>query len=470
MIDCANNIAAYLENPEVGLNNQSLDILQRGRWTMESTVVEVGVSSTDMPRNNNIIDMVQDAVTAALSRNTPGRNYTVVQLPTVYTNVGEDGAGTQQRGTGNDGENSEAAAATADGDGATGGAGSDTSEETTAAAAVIIEDVIETDDEAADAGGTEQGDDERSSSPQEAAGAAGGAGADAAGSADDNAVVTGIGPRRRTRPQVLANVIQRYRTVQTRLAPFVDAYYEILEQDPTFEEHETTRRENSQRIFDRVSEAFHYLSHAQHAISDLMLDLSQPGPRVLTCRPILVEQSGYIRSNNIFTPNLVASPMADLMAQATPMAAGVAARAAGAGTGGAGGATATAQATQGEQPGAVPAEQSQNPLTMQQRIDNDLRNVFGAEGAEEISAGAAEAAAAAAVVAGLVSTSDRVEDPVDEPMVAPAAATGGEQQQQQQQRPEMGESRTCCKWNRIKIESLSLCCTYKSSSFPLSIL
>lgn len=462
MIDCANNIAAYLENPEVGLNNQSLDILQRGRWTMESTVVEVGVSSTDMPRNNNIIDMVQDAVTAALSRNTPGRNYTVVQLPTVYTNEEGDGAGAQQRGAGNEGDNSEAAAATVDGDGATGGAGSDTSEETTAAAAVIIEDVIETDDETADVGDTEQGDDERSSSSQEAAGAAGGAAA-AAGSADDNAVVTGIGPRRRTRPQVLANVIQRYRTVQTRLAPFVDSYYEILEQDPTFEEHETTRRENSQRIFDRVSEAFHYLSHAQHAISDLMLDLSQPGPRVLTCRPILVEQSGYIRSNNIFTPNLVASPLTELIAQAPPMAT-TTARAAGAATGGAAGASAPAQATQGEQQGAVPVEQSQNPLSMQQRIDNDLRNVFGAEGAEEISAGAAEAAAAAAVVAGLVSTSDRVEDPVDEPMVAPGAAAGAEQQQP---RPEMGESRTDCRWNRIEIESL--CCTYKSS-FPLSIL
>lgn len=462
MIDCANNIAAYLENPEVGLNNQSLDILQRGRWTMESTVVEVGVSSTDMPRNNNIIDMVQDAVTAALSRNTPGRNYTVVQLPTVYTNEEGDGAGAQQRGAGNEGDNSEAAAATVDGDGATGGAGSDTSEETTAAAAVIIEDVIETDDEAADVGDTEQGDDERSSSSHEAAGAAGGAAA-AAGSADDNAVVTGIGPRRRTRPQVLANVIQRYRTVQTRLAPFVDSYYEILEQDPTFEEHETTRRENSQRIFDRVSEAFHYLSHAQHAISDLMLDLSQPGPRVLTCRPILVEQSGYIRSNNIFTPNLVASPLTELIAQAPPMAT-TTARAAGAATGGAAGASAPAQATQGEQQGAVPVEQSQNPLSMQQRIDNDLRNVFGAEGAEEISAGAAEAAAAAAVVAGLVSTSDRVEDPVDEPMVAPGAAAGAEQQQP---RPEMGESRKDCRWNRIEIESL--CCTYKSS-FPLSIL
>lgn len=451
MIDCANNIAAYLENPEVGLNNQSLDILQRGRWTMESTVVEVGVSSTDMPRNNNIIDMVQDAVSAAFSRNTPGRNYTVVQLPTVYTNEG--GTGAQQRAAGNEGSNIEAGVAES---GATGG-GSDTSEETTAAAAVIIEDVIETDDEAADSGVTMQGEDERSSSPQGAAGAVGGA---AAGSAEDNAsnvAVTGIGPRRRTRPQVLANVIQRYRTVQTRLAPFVDRYYEILDQDPTFEEHDNVGRENAQRIFDRVSEAFHYLSHAQHAISDLMLDLSQPGPRVLTCRPILVEQSGYIRSNNIFTPNLGASPLTELIAQAPPMAS--TAQASGPGTGpGTGTGTAagapptTAQATQSQ----VPVEQSQNPLSMQQRIDNDLRSVFGAEGAEEIAAGAAEAVAAAAVVAGLVSTSERVEDPVDEPMVAPPTSAGAGQQHQQPH-PEFGESRTCdFKSNRFSVAHKNL--------------
>ncbi|KAM8709136.1 hypothetical protein ACLKA7_016016 [Drosophila subpalustris] len=416
MIDCANNIAAYLENPEVGLNNQSLDILQRGRWTMESTVVEVGVSSTDMPRNNNIIDMVQDAVTAALSRNTPGRNYTVVQLPTVYTNEGGEA---QQQRAGTEGGS----------EGAVGGAtaSSDTSEETTAAAAVIIEDVIETDDEAADGGMTLPADDERSASPQ--AVSASNAGDDATAAAEDNGsnvAVTGIGPRRRTRPQVLANVIQRYRTVQTRLSPFVDRYYEILEQDPAFEEQDTAGRESSQRIFDRVSEAFHYLSHAQHAISDLMLDLSQPGPRVLTCRPILVEQSGYIRSNNIFTPNLVGSPIPDMThAPAGPLItmptftlpSGVVAPPAAA--------TANATATATATANAVP-EQVVNQL-------NDLRRA--AEN-RQIAAVAAEAATAAAQ---LVSANDNVEDPVDEPMVAPSAATAAGNQAQQQPRPEMDD-------------------------------
>ncbi|XP_068142471.1 LOW QUALITY PROTEIN: large proline-rich protein bag6 [Drosophila tropicalis] len=337
MIDCVNNIAAYLENPAVGLNNQSLDILQRGRWSMESTVVEVGVSSTDLPRNNNIIDMVQDAVNAALSRGTNGRNYTVVQLPTVYTN--ESGETTQQRGSEIDGEG---------GLGALVGAGSDSSGETTAAA-VIIEDVIETDDEAADGAsdrsttptpdGTDAADAiegafggeltgtssltalDTNASGSASAGAA--ASTSAAGSPAADMNVSGIGPRRRTRPQVLANVIQNYRNVQNRLAPFVQRYYEILEQDPVFEESDTAGRESAQRIFDRVSEAFHYLSHAQHAISDLMLDLSQSGPRVLTCRPILVEQSGYIRSNNIFAPNLVPSPLAELIPNRNPNGGGL---------------------------------------------------------------------------------------------------------------------------------------------------
>ncbi|XP_015049906.2 large proline-rich protein BAG6 isoform X2 [Drosophila yakuba] len=415
MIDCADNIAAYLENPAVGLNNQSLDILQRGRWSMESTVVEVGVSSTDLPRNNNIIDMVQDAVTAALSR-TGARNYTVVQLPTVYTN--ENGETSQQR-TGEAGTS----------EGAASGAASNASGETTAAT-VIIEDVIETDDEAAD------GASDRSVTPTpepEAEGAVGGQPATAAetptssaGSANDAAAEGGnnSGPRRRTRPQVLAQVIQHYRGVQARLAPFVDRYYEILQNDPTFEESDTAGRENAQRIFDRVSEAFHYLSHAQHAISDLMLDLSQPGPRVLTCRPILVEQSGYIRSNNIFTPNFLA-PASGLLNEPFRNRAPGTASAAG-----------TQTPNTAGTPTAVAPPQAAN---LQAATDASRSAAAMAEIASRAAGAAAEMAAGAASAAAAAArdlSSDQVEDPVDEPMVAPNAA-GAATPAQQQQRLEM---------------------------------
>ncbi|KQS43314.1 uncharacterized protein Dere_GG14436, isoform D [Drosophila erecta] len=415
MIDCADNIAAYLENPAVGLNNQSLDILQRGRWSMESTVVEVGVSSTDLPRNNNIIDMVQDAVTAALSR-TGARNYTVVQLPTVYTN--ENGE-TSQQGTGEAGTS----------EGAASGAASNASGEATAAT-VIIEDVIETDDEAAD------GASDRSVTPTpeaEAEGAVGGQPATAAetptssaGSANDAAAEGGnnAGPRRRTRPQVLAQVIQHYRGVQARLAPFVERYYEILQNDPTFEESDTAGRENAQRIFDRVSEAFHYLSHAQHAISDLMLDLSQPGPRVLTCRPILVEQSGYIRSNNIFTPNIWA-PVSELRNRAPGSAA----------------AAGTQTPTTASTPTAVAPPQAAN---LQAATDASRSAAAMAEIASRAAGAAAEMAAGAASAAAAAArdlSSDQVEDPVDEPMVAPNAS-GAAAPAQQQQRLDMDQDQS----------------------------
>ncbi|XP_037819756.1 LOW QUALITY PROTEIN: large proline-rich protein BAG6 [Lucilia sericata] len=286
MLECANNIAAYLEDPSRGLNNQSLDILARGRWTMESTVVEVGITS-DIPQSQQIVEMVQGAVQAALRRS-GNTNVTLVQLPTVFSS--------------NENE-ANAAAVTAAG-GAAGAAATDTEtantepdNAATTAASVVIEDVIDDDE---DTPTNEPSDNNSTAAAPNAA---------SAGDNNDNAAVVagnnddgGDNSRRRTGTPVLAGVIEQMRNVQNRLNPFIEQYYDLLQNEPTFEEDDTTGRENAQRLFDRVSEAFHYMSHAQHAISDLMLDVSQDAPRYLTCRPILVEQSGYVSSNNFLTP------------------------------------------------------------------------------------------------------------------------------------------------------------------------
>ncbi|XP_061392235.1 mucin-19 [Musca vetustissima] len=281
MLDCANNIAAYLEDPSRGLNNQSLDILARGRWTMESTVVEVGITS-DIPQSQQIVEMVQGAVQAALRRS-GNTNVTLVQLPPVFSSE-ESGTNT----------NNGTATAT------TNATTADAAEQNTPAASVIIEDIDEDDDD-----NTPTNEQNNSSATTQSTADDNAANEENAGSsspAEGSDANNGDASRRRTGTRVLAGVIEQMRQVQARLNPFVDQYYALLQNDQTFEESDTNGRENAQRLFDRVSEAFHYLSHAQHAISDLMLDVSQSAPRYLTCRPILIEQSGYVSSNNFITP------------------------------------------------------------------------------------------------------------------------------------------------------------------------
>uniref|UniRef100_A0A182UQW7 BCL2-associated athanogene 6 n=1 Tax=Anopheles merus TaxID=30066 RepID=A0A182UQW7_ANOME len=205
MLDCADSILSYLENPARGLNYSAMDYLSQ--QTMESTVFEVGISAVgdvDIPHNQvqSFVNAFQGAVSAALRQN--GMSNVTVQQP--------------------DGLN-----------------------------------------------GSVQ----------------------VFGTVPDFAT---------TSTQTLGEVVQQMRSVQRRMEPFLQQYYDILQEDPAFEESDTVGRENAQRVFDRVSEAMHYISHAQHAISDLMLDLQMTTPRHLCCRPILVEQNAYVSSGMAAMP------------------------------------------------------------------------------------------------------------------------------------------------------------------------
>uniref|UniRef100_A0A1B0CMH8 BCL2-associated athanogene 6 n=1 Tax=Lutzomyia longipalpis TaxID=7200 RepID=A0A1B0CMH8_LUTLO len=254
MLECANNIARFLENPEGGLNNAAMEDL--AQQSLESTVFEVGISAVgemDIPQvqMQNLMHAFQGAVTAALRQN--GVPNIRVMQPGAQLGSGERPAEAVPSVQVPEAASGEDAAATGD-----------------AAAATTRPQSSST---------TES----PSSQSSPTAGAEGAAAA------------PGQRPRQQTtRTQVLATVVQQMRDVQARLEPFVQQYYDILQNDPTYETED--ERNTAQRVFDHVSEAFHYISHAQHAISDLMLCLSSTTPRHLCCRPILVEQSAFVSS------------------------------------------------------------------------------------------------------------------------------------------------------------------------------
>lgn len=257
MLQCADNIISYLESPERGLNNTTMDMLSQ--QTMESTVFEVGISAVgdvDIPHNQmqNFVQAFQGAVSAAFRQNGIS-NVTVQQQDTLNPSV-------QVFGTIPD------------------------------SAIITPPNTSATATPAQESSGASSGSSSTSSSTSES-------------SADSRRQARPGSSRNQTTTstQTLAEVVNQMRRVQRRMEPFVTQYFEILQNDPAFEESDTVGRENAQRVFDRISEALHYMSHAQHAISDLMLDLQTSAPRHLCCRPILVEQSAFVSSGIAAVPN-----------------------------------------------------------------------------------------------------------------------------------------------------------------------
>lgn len=289
MLQCADNIAAYLENPENGLNNQNMDLLSQ--QTMESTVLEVGISAVtdvDLPQQDvqNIVQAFQGAVSAAFRQN--GINNITVQHNDPITS-GPSGTTTSSSITiefppnivGTDSTNSSSSPqSTSDQETTTSPTNNQQQQQqpqevTVTAPIPPIQ---------------QQQPVQPSPPPQPSV-------FNTIPTSTGTTVQSGMtGARRQqtTSTQTLGEVVGQMRTVQRRLDPFIQQYYDILQNDPAFPDD--TARENAQRIFDRVSEALHYMSHAQHAISDLMLDLNLQTPRHLCCRPILVEQSAFVSS------------------------------------------------------------------------------------------------------------------------------------------------------------------------------
>lgn len=190
MLQCVDNIITYLETPERGLNNTVMDIL--AQQTMESTVFEVGISAVgdvDIPHNQmqNFVQAFQGAVSAAFRQNGMS-NVTVQQQDSLNPSV-------QVFGT--------------------------------------IPDLAMT---------TPPNTSATATPAQESSGAS-----SSSSSASSSASESSADSRRHARPdssrnnqttstQTLAEVVQQMRNVQRRMEPFMQQYYEILQNDPTYEE------------------------------------------------------------------------------------------------------------------------------------------------------------------------------------------------------------------------------------------
>ncbi|KAK7074122.1 hypothetical protein SK128_012406 [Halocaridina rubra] len=98
------------------------------------------------------------------------------------------------------------------------------------------------------------------------------------------------------RCSVMVEVLDQYNLIQRRLQPYMTRYYQAMATDPAYTENDWTALQQEQLLLWLVSEVLHYISHAMHAVSDIMIDLRRPPPRQLRARPIIIQQPALVQA------------------------------------------------------------------------------------------------------------------------------------------------------------------------------
>lgn len=95
----------------------------------------------------------------------------------------------------------------------------------------------------------------------------------------------------------MAKLLDELHKIQERLRPFLDRYHRFMAEDPVVNSEQNSENvQQTQNVINRVSEIMHLLGHAYHSMSDVMVQVSQPPPRPLLCRPILIQHSAVLQA------------------------------------------------------------------------------------------------------------------------------------------------------------------------------
>ncbi|XP_056647813.1 large proline-rich protein bag6-B isoform X2 [Diorhabda sublineata] len=100
-------------------------------------------------------------------------------------------------------------------------------------------------------------------------------------------------PENASRTAEMSELLTMLGQLQIRFAPFLERYQTFMNEDP---EVTTDNQRSTQTMLNRVSEVMHFLGHAYHSLSDLIIRVRTPPPRPLLCRPILIQHSAVVQT------------------------------------------------------------------------------------------------------------------------------------------------------------------------------